>query len=107
MINLTIIEKFLKYPYSFEKTLAPLLIFFLIFYGGYTAPKLPDLIVSLFENPTFRIFILSLIVYKGNQNLPRVMNGLGVAIVTTSKGVMTDIKARDAGIGGEILCYVS
>ena len=34
------------------------------------------------------------------------MNGLGVAIVTTSKGVMTDIKARAAGIGGEVLCYV-
>ena len=68
MINLTIIDKFLKFPYSFEKTLAPLVIFFLVFYGGYAAPKLPDLIVSLFENPIFRIFILSLIVYKGNSN---------------------------------------
>ena len=46
-------------------------------------------------------------IYKGAENLPKVMNGLGVAIVTTSKGVMTDIKARSAGIGGEILCYVS
>jgi small subunit ribosomal protein S8 len=34
------------------------------------------------------------------------MNGLGVAIVTTSKGVMTDIKARSEGVGGEVLCYV-
>ena len=49
----------------------------------------------------------SLRVYKGSDDLPRVMNGLGVAIVTTSKGVMTDIKARAAGIGGEVLCYVS
>ena len=46
-------------------------------------------------------------IYKNNQNLPKVMNGLGVAIVTTSKGVMTDHKARAAGVGGEVLCYVS
>ena len=46
-------------------------------------------------------------IYKDSQNLPKVMNGLGVAIVTTSKGVMTDHKARAAGIGGEVLCYVA
>jgi len=46
-------------------------------------------------------------VYKNSDNLPRVMNGLGVAILTTSRGVMTDIKARAAGIGGEVLCYVA
>ena len=46
-------------------------------------------------------------IYKDSDNLPKVMNGLGVAIITTSKGVMTDIKARAAGIGGEVLCYVS
>jgi small subunit ribosomal protein S8 len=46
-------------------------------------------------------------IYKASDNLPKVMNGLGVAIVTTSKGVMTDIKARAAGIGGEVLCYVA
>ena len=45
-------------------------------------------------------------VYKSSNNLPKVMNGLGVAIVTTSKGVMTDIKARAEGVGGEVLCYV-
>ena len=54
-----------------------------------------------------RISKPSLRIYKGSESLPRVMNGLGVAIVTTSKGVMTDIKARAAGIGGEVLCYVS
>ena len=54
-----------------------------------------------------RISKPSLRVYRGSESLPRVMNGLGVAIVTTSKGVMTDIKARAAGIGGEVLCYVS
>ncbi len=46
-------------------------------------------------------------VYKGREALPTVMNGLGVAIVTTPKGVMTDRKARQAGIGGEVLCYVA
>lgn len=42
-------------------------------------------------------------VYKGCEKLPQVMNGLGVAIVTTPKGVMTDRKARAAGVGGEVL----
>jgi len=46
-------------------------------------------------------------VYKGCQDIPRVMNGLGVAIVTTPKGVMTDRRARAAGIGGEVLCVVA
>jgi small subunit ribosomal protein S8 len=46
-------------------------------------------------------------VYKGRHDIPSVMNGLGVAIVTTPKGVMTDRKARQVGIGGEVLCYVA
>jgi small subunit ribosomal protein S8 len=46
-------------------------------------------------------------IYKGSQNLPKVMNGLGVTIVSTSKGVMTDRKAQAAGIGGEVLCIVA
>jgi small subunit ribosomal protein S8 len=46
-------------------------------------------------------------VYKGRNDIPRIMNGLGVAIVTTPKGVMTDRKARAAGVGGEVLCYVA
>ena len=46
-------------------------------------------------------------IYKGRNEIPQVMNGLGVAIVTTPKGVMTDRKARQAGIGGEVLCYVA
>ena len=46
-------------------------------------------------------------IYKGRHEIPNVMNGLGVAIVTTPKGVMTDRKARQAGIGGEVLCYVA
>jgi small subunit ribosomal protein S8 len=46
-------------------------------------------------------------IYKGRGNLPQVMNGLGVAIVSTPKGVMTDRKARATGVGGEVLCYVA
>ena len=45
--------------------------------------------------------------YTGADTLPRVMNGLGVAIVSTSQGVMTDKEARRAGIGGEVLAYVA
>ena len=46
-------------------------------------------------------------IYKGRDDIPRVMNGLGIAIVSTSKGVMTDRKARASGIGGEVLCIVA
>ena len=46
-------------------------------------------------------------VYKGSNAIPQVQNGLGVAIVTTPKGVMTDRKARATGVGGEVLCYVA
>lgn len=45
-------------------------------------------------------------IYKGNDEIPNVLNGLGIAIVSTSKGVMTDRAARKAGHGGEVLCYV-
>ena len=46
-------------------------------------------------------------VYKGRDDIPRIMNGLGVAILSTSRGVMTDRKARADGVGGEILCIVA
>ena len=46
-------------------------------------------------------------VYKGKDDLPRVLNGLGVAIVSTPKGVMTDRKARASNVGGEVLCIVA
>lgn len=46
-------------------------------------------------------------VYKNHQTIPQVMNGLGIAIMSTPKGVMTDRKARAAGIGGEVICYVA
>jgi small subunit ribosomal protein S8 len=46
-------------------------------------------------------------IYKGKDDIPRVMNGLGIAIVSTSRGVMTDRKARATGVGGEVLCIVA
>ena len=46
-------------------------------------------------------------VYKGRDDIPKVLNGLGVAILSTSRGVMTDRKARANGVGGEVLCIVA
>jgi small subunit ribosomal protein S8 len=46
-------------------------------------------------------------IYRSRDELPKVMNGLGVAIVSTSRGVMTDRKARATGVGGEVLCIVA
>jgi small subunit ribosomal protein S8 len=45
-------------------------------------------------------------IYRGVEDIPKVMNGLGIAIVSTSRGVMTDRKARSQGVGGEVLCIV-
>jgi len=44
--------------------------------------------------------------YAGVEKMPRVLNGLGIAIVSTSRGIMTDKEARNLNIGGEVLCYV-
>jgi len=46
-------------------------------------------------------------IYRGRHAIPQVLNGLGVAIVSTPQGVMTDRKARQVGVGGEVLCYVA
>jgi small subunit ribosomal protein S8 len=45
--------------------------------------------------------------YRGKDALPKVLNGLGVAIISTSKGIMTDARARQEGVGGEVLCFVA
>lgn len=45
-------------------------------------------------------------VYKNSRELPKVLDDLGIAIMSTSKGVMTNVKAREFGIGGEVLCYI-
>ncbi len=46
-------------------------------------------------------------IYKNKDELPKVLNGLGISIVSTSKGMMTDSQARTAGVGGEVVCLVS
>ncbi|CAL4325719.1 30S ribosomal protein S8 [Buchnera aphidicola] len=54
-----------------------------------------------------RISRPSLRIYKKKNDLPKVMAGLGIAIISTSQGVMTDLTARSLGLGGEIICYVA
>jgi small subunit ribosomal protein S8 len=44
--------------------------------------------------------------YSGSSNIPRILNGLGIAIVSTSKGLMTGKKAKQLNVGGEVICYV-
>lgn len=53
-----------------------------------------------------RVSKCGLRVYVGRKDIPRVLNGLGIAIISTSKGIMTDREARKLGVGGEVLCYV-
>ena len=45
--------------------------------------------------------------YRGKDELPKVLNGMGIAIISTSKGIMTDSQARQQGVGGEVLCFVA
>jgi len=45
--------------------------------------------------------------YRGKAKLPKVLGGLGIAIISTSKGIMTDAQARQQGVGGEVLCFVA
>jgi small subunit ribosomal protein S8 len=71
-----------------------------------------DITLKYFEgNPVIemikRVSRPGLRIYKANNDLPKVMGGLGVAIVSTSKGLMSDRAARKAGIGGEVICFVS
>ena len=65
----------------------------------------PSTKISAIENLE-RISKPGLRKYAGAENLPRVLNGLGIAIVSTSKGIMTDKEARTLHIGGEVLCHV-
>lgn len=54
-----------------------------------------------------RVSKSSLRAYRGKDALPRILGGLGVAIISTSKGIMTDSQARSAGVGGEVICLVA
>jgi small subunit ribosomal protein S8 len=79
--------------------------------AGDTKPEL-EVTLKYFEGKKVidtikRVSRPGLRIYKGANDLPKVMAGLGVAIISTSQGVMTDRAARKASIGGEIICYVS
>lgn len=64
--------------------------------------KLRKPVISKIE----RISKPGLRIYTNSKNLPKVLNNLGIAIISTSQGVMTNIKAKKLGIGGEVLCYI-
>ena len=75
--------------------------------------KYLDLTLKYGENKKERVIVglkriskPGLRVYAKHEELPRVLNGLGIAIISTSKGIMTDKKAREFGLGGEVLAYI-
>nr|YP_009711955.1 ribosomal protein S8 [Fragilariopsis cylindrus]QGA73681.1 ribosomal protein S8 [Fragilariopsis cylindrus] len=88
---------------------------FIIDFENYEEDNRPYLLLSLKYTGKSRKSVISEIkrvskpglrVYANSKELPRVLNNLGVAIISTSKGVMTNLKARELGIGGEVLCYI-
>ncbi len=82
--------------YSSDNAVKPTLTVALKYYEG--RPVIDEL--KRISRPGLRI-------YKNKNELPKILNGLGIAIVSTSAGVMTDREARDSGRGGEIICTVS
>ena len=74
---------------------------FLVIYLKYKGKNKSSIITSL-----KRISKPGLRVYVNNKELPKVLGGIGIAIISTSKGIMTDKQARYSGLGGEVLCYV-
>ena len=82
-------------------------------YSNNEESKMLDLSLKYGENKKERVITglkriskPGLRVYAKHDELPRVLNGLGIAIISTSKGIMTDKEARNAGLGGEVLAYI-
>lgn len=84
-------------------------------FESYTENQLKYLLISLkyigkSRQPVIckikRVSKPGLRVYSNSKELPRVLDNLGIAIISTSKGVMTNLKAKEMGIGGEVLCYI-
>jgi len=84
-------------------------------FESYTENKFKYLLISLkylgkSRQPVIckikRVSKPGLRVYSNSKELPRVLDNLGIAIISTSKGVMTNLKAKELGIGGEVLCYI-
>lgn len=83
------------------------------YYSSNEETKMLDLSLKYGENKKERVITglkriskPGLRVYAKHDELPRVLNGLGIAIISTSKGIMTDKEARNAGLGGEVLAYI-
>jgi len=83
--------------FSVTKTATPELTIELKYYNG-TQPVVE--FIKRISKPGLRV-------YKACSQLPKVMGGLGIAIISTSKGLMTDKQARSANLGGEVICYVA
>jgi small subunit ribosomal protein S8 len=98
-ITKILFEKGYILNYKFEDSPRPGIIKVALKYHPVT--KLPAI------NSLVRVSKPGLRHYVGADNLPRVLNGLGVAILSTSQGIMTDKEARTKNIGGEVLCYIS
>lgn len=80
--------------------------------SGDGAKKTLEVVLKYFEGKPVierleRVSRSSLRQYRGKDALPRILNGLGTAIISTSKGIMTDRQARAAGVGGEVICLVA
>jgi len=84
-------------------------------FENYLESQQKYLLISLKYTEKSRIPVISKIerisrpglrVYANSKQLPKVLDNLGIAIISTSKGVMTNLKARELGIGGEVLCYI-
>ncbi len=74
----------------------------LLLHLKYTRGRRPELVITGIK----RVSKPGLRVYTKKEDIPRVRSGLGISIISTSKGLMTDRQARRAGVGGEVLCYV-
>ena len=90
-------EGFIEYFEEIHETLQT----FLLISLKYNGKKRKSVITSL-----KRVSKPGLRVYANHKEIPKVLGGLGIAIVSTSRGVMTDRKARHNGLGGEVLCYI-
>jgi small subunit ribosomal protein S8 len=90
-------EGFIQSVENIEETLSNELLISLKYKGKNRQPVISSL--KRVSKPGLRI-------YANQKELPRVLGGLGIAIISTSKGVMTDSKARSQGLGGEVLCYI-
>jgi small subunit ribosomal protein S8 len=80
--------------------------------SGEGAKKTLEIVLKYYEGrPVIerlqRVSRSSLRQYRGKDDLPKILNGLGTAIISTSKGIMTDRQARTAGVGGEVICLVA